>query len=62
LILWLLFLTIKTSGSATRGSIQKKGITFNILLWTQVILDESLLILWKIIIYFFHICTKNKVF
>jgi hypothetical protein len=37
----------------------KLGITFNVLLWTQIILDGSLLALWKIMNFFFHISTKN---
>jgi len=40
----------------------KEGITFNVLLWTQVILDESLLALWKTMNLFFTFVLKNKVF
>jgi hypothetical protein len=40
----------------------KLTITFNVLLWTQIILDESLLALWKTMNYFFTFVLKNEFF
>jgi hypothetical protein len=42
-----------------KGYVLKIRYYINILLWTQVILDESLLALWKTMNLFFHICTKK---
>jgi len=50
---------IKTRGFAMKGYVLKIRYYINILLWTQVILDESLLALWKTMNLFFHICTKK---
>jgi hypothetical protein len=52
----------KKQASLTQKKVLKKGITFNVLLWTQVILDESFLVLWNIIKKKFTFVLKNKVF
>jgi hypothetical protein len=50
---------IKTIGFAMRGFVLKIRYYINVLLWTQVILDESLLALWKTMNFFFHVCIKK---
>ncbi len=50
------------SGSATRSSVLKQCITFNVKLWSEVILDESLLASWKIMIFSFTFVLKKKSF
>jgi hypothetical protein len=42
-----------------RGFVLKLGITFNVLLRIQVILDEILFALWKTMNIVFNICTKK---